>query len=102
MRRIRPEQTSAEEGWPDTAFFSPFGKRERALPAIGITLGVIEIKNFLATPTGFSGGGGKIWLGQLVEERCDVSVVNVLFDERFLSQSRHSVRELIFEGCDFH
>ena len=36
-------------------FVSPFGKRERALLAIGITLGVIENKNFLAAPTGFPG-----------------------------------------------
>jgi hypothetical protein len=34
---------------PNTAFVSPFPKRERALSAIGITLGLIENKILLAT-----------------------------------------------------
>jgi hypothetical protein len=34
---------------PDTAFVSPFDKRERALSTIGNTLGLIENKNFPMT-----------------------------------------------------
>src|SRR4029077_12068994 len=41
-------------GGPNAAFVSPFGKRERALPAIGITLGVIENKNNPVPQTGSS------------------------------------------------
>jgi len=102
LARKRPRLVTWGRDGPNTAFVSPFGKRETAQPAIGIVLGVIENKNFLGTKLGFPDGCGKNGLGQFVEERRDVSVVNVLFDERFLTQGRHTVGQLILECGDFH